>query len=68
MEDRGGFTASWGSSVVGQSHLAGMLQSEPGGADRGADQRPWVLKDVWNTLKPPKDVPNSMRGEDFYQL
>lgn len=40
MEDRGGFTASWRCLAVGQSHLPGMLQSDPGGADRGANQRP----------------------------
>lgn len=35
---RGGFTASWSLSVVGQSHVLGMVQSNPGGADRGAEQ------------------------------
>lgn len=38
-EDRGGFTASWSISVVGQSHLLGMAQAGPGGAQRGAKQQ-----------------------------
>lgn len=36
----GGFTASWCCSAVGQSHLPGMLQSDPGGAARWPNQRP----------------------------
>lgn len=28
-EDRGGFTASWSISVVGQSHLLGMFRLTP---------------------------------------
>lgn len=40
MEDRGGFTASWCRSAVGQPHLPWMRRSDPGGADRGANRWP----------------------------
>lgn len=53
MEDRGGFTASWCRSAVGQSHLPGMRRSDPEGAD------------AQHIFKPQNYVLNSMKVEDF---
>lgn len=40
MEDGRGFTASRRVSVVGQSLLPGIVQPDPGGADRRPYQSP----------------------------
>lgn len=59
MEDRGGFTASWCRWAVGQSHLQGTLQPDPGGADRGAKQRPLAaqgLPETYSGLRIPSQT------------
>lgn len=49
---RGGFTASWSISVVGQSQVLGMVRSDPGGRD-DPDQHP-NLKHTPASQLPPK--------------